>query len=79
MLKYPPGQALRHGAPCFRVVGSRPRRTHVIGTKRDCRSCRSYRDHLGVSYARALAIRAEGDQTDLGHKCLACAWGRRFA
>lgn len=83
MLKYPPGpkyqpgQALRHGAPCFRVAGPPAREVaHVIGTKEDCLPCQRYRDNLGVTLEQALAICNEGDLSDIDHKCLACFWRR---
>ncbi len=74
-----PGQALRHGAPCFRRIGPpRHAKSHVIGTKENCPSCERYRDHLGVTLRQAQAIRSEGarERTDPSSGCHACAWGR---
>ncbi len=74
-----PGQALRHGAPCFRRTGSpRHAKSHVIGTEAACSSCERYRDHLGVTLAQAQVIRSEGtrERTDPDSKCHACSWGR---
>ena len=74
-----PGQALRHGAPCFRRTGDpRHAKSHVIGTEQDCLSCGRYRDHLGITSAQAQTIRAEGmrERTDPDSRCHACSWGR---
>ena len=76
-----PGQALRHGAPCFRRIGDpRHAKSHVIGTVQDCPSCGRYRDHLGVTLPQAQLIRSEGvrDRTDPDSRCPACSWGRRI-
>jgi len=72
-----PGQALRHGAPCFLKAEGDP--THIIGTAPACSACVRYRNHLGISYEEALAIRADGQhaEEDPDHSCAACAWGRK--
>lgn len=76
-----PGQALRHGAPCF-LDGEGHKaehdQAHVVGTHPVCSACVRYRNHLDISFEQAQRIALEGlhERADPTHSCLACSWGR---
>jgi len=76
-----PGQALRHGAPCF-LDGTGHKaesgQQHIIATHPTCSACVRYRNHLDISFEEAQRIALDGlhERADPTHSCLACSWGR---